>query len=118
MTTLMLETGLITDVLGVKIIGKGDPKCADKGEWNDPGNTHQCLSACSKLHKTRGQIVKYFAQCCDCISLYKADVICGGCAKHGANMCSYNNGNPRTDYGMAQSFLRCKKFLSEHSVRG
>jgi hypothetical protein len=56
MTTLMLETGPLTDILGVKISGKGGPKFSEKGEWKDPGNLYQCLSACSKSHKTRGKI--------------------------------------------------------------
>jgi hypothetical protein len=41
-----------------------------------------------------------------------------GCEKHGSNLYTCDRGNPRTNYGVRESFVRCRKMLSEHTVLG
>ena len=114
----------IKDVLKRKLYCKGDPilsreKNIWKGEWKDPGNLTQCLSAVSKVHASRAQTGQYFKACKNCAKAFKNDTRTYGCSQHGGMLCVHNKGNPRTNLIVKNAKKACKGILNEdYVIRG
>lgn len=101
---------MVCDVFGDPIICRGD--------WKDPGNAEQCLTAISNIHRTIEQSGEYSEPCQICIDLFRESLhngkYCAGCSYHNGEKRYYRRGNPRTSTVVTTALRFCKKLCENH----
>jgi hypothetical protein len=101
---------MVCDVFGDPIMCRGD--------WNDPGNAEQFLTAISNIHRTIEQSGEYSEPCQMCIDLFRESLDngthCTGCNWHNGEKRYYRRGNPRTSTVVTTTLRFCKKLCENH----
>ena len=100
----------VCDVDGVPVISVG--------QWKDPGNCDQYMSAVARLHVSINQDGLYIDACDACHKEYKADKSSSGCSFHPGQYCVWRRGNPRESELVQNVYKECKDLCSLHVIKG
>lgn len=110
---------------GTKLMDKGeevfnifDEPILCNGEWKDPGNCDQFLSAITRIHHSLQQQGQYTRECINCIKSYKKDNKSTGCVAHAGQFKFWQRGNPRTSELVQNAYHEAKDTCSKHVVKG
>jgi hypothetical protein len=99
----------VLDIFQTKIICRGD--------WNDPGNCDQFLSAISRLHGSQNNSGQYHPSCECCIRAWKEQK--PSCFRHPNAYRVWKKGNPRTSESVQNAYMGAKRSLGDtHVVKG
>jgi hypothetical protein len=100
----------VLDSLGIPVVCTGD--------WKDPGNSYQFLSAMSRIHRSINQRDSYSETCDACVESYKNNNLSTGCHHHPGRFMVWRRGNPRTSETVQNALHSAKANCSSHVVKG
>jgi hypothetical protein len=106
------------DRLDVEVLDVNNNPVICTGDWKDPGNCDQFLTAITRIHHSFKQRGQYFESCDACVSCYSIDNSSTGCRFHPGQFLIWRRGNPRYSERVQNAYHAAKDLCSSHVVKG